>query len=407
MNEPVVKPSILLEQRTPSNIREDYPKFVEFIRNYWEYMEEQGNPVELLINSEKYDDIDRTLDSYIPYYKKQLAGNFPDYAVVNKRLLIKHILDFYRSKGSEEGFSLYFRMVYDAGITIDYPIEKVLYTDDGKWTSKIIIQVSQLVGDPFSFNGQFINFVDDAGTILQTGFVENVSFFTVLNIPIFELMLNPVYVDFTYNDITGATKINTEINGSVVESELNAMLVDATIINAGTGYEIGDQSVIYGGGGGGAVIVVDSVDITTGAITSWHIESFGAGYNESGLYLLYQYFNNLVDTVGGTTYDLVVSSDIVITFPGGDGNAVFGAILGKLASYDKYFSGEQGLISSSMKIQDNHYYQKFSYVINNERSKDIWEPDLKKNIHIAGTKVFSSITNSTSTNIDDLPLNTI
>lgn len=407
MNEPVVKPSILVKSRIPSNIQEDYPKFVEFVKNYYEYMEEIGQPIELLINSEAYDDIDRTLDSYVNYYKKQFADSIPDNSLVDKRLLVKHILDFYVTKGSEEGFKLFFQMVYGDRIEISYPVENILFTSDGKWTSKAVIQISSNIGDPFKFIGQFVYFIDDDGTVIKRSFVESVSYFISSDTPVFEVVLNNVYVDFDYTDISNSTKLTATIGTETITADLYSMLVDVEVINAGTGYQIGDRSVIYGGGGNGAVVVVDSVNINTGAITSWHIESFGAGYNAEGIYYLEQYYNGLIQSSGGVPYELVVSSDIVVSFPDGDGNALFSAILGKIATYEKYFSGESGMLSSSMRIQDNYYYQKYSYVLSLNKSKEIWESELKRNIHITGTKVFSSVLIGTSVNVADLPLNNV
>ena len=50
---------------------------------------------------------------------------------------------------------------------------------------------------------------------------------------------------------------------------------------------------------------------------------------------------------------------------------------------------EDGFISSSKKVQDNEYYQNFSYEIQSTLPPDRWEVVLKENIHPSGFKMFN------------------
>ena len=55
------------------------------------------------------------------------------------------------------------------------------------------------------------------------------------------------------------------------------------------------------------------------------------------------------------------------------------------------YSGESGMPSSQKKIQDNNYYQDYSYVLKTTDSVDVWRTDVLKLLHPAGYKLFGEV----------------
>ena len=395
-----VKISQLVENQLPELYREEYPKFVAFLKAYYQYLEQEGYAIDLLINQQAYDDIDRTLDKFVPYFKNQYAELFPDTALVNKRLLIKHIKDFYLSKGSEDSFRMFFQMVYGIKIDMEYPSEQLLRASDGIWEKKIIIRVAKDVGDPFMFSGRTFNFVNDTNVVIKTAFCESVQAFAVDNFLVYELLLRYYDINYTYVDIDAATKIKTTIGDDTIIADLYLMVVDTVISNAGTNYEIGDAGVISGSGTG-ARISVSGIDLTTGAITGIKIDDFGVGYVYAATLEFMWGTNNLVWYNGATTYEMIVASTIQATFgTTGDGSATADLILGKMAIYPRKYSGTSGWLSSDIKLQDNHYFQTHSYVIASNKSLSDWDKPVKENVHIAGSKAFSKICLNNTYNVN-------
>ena len=93
--------SSLVASQLPEFVREDNQTFVAFIEAYYEYLQNTtGNDLKTL------GDLDTTLDSFIKYFKKEVAVNFPQ-TVVNERFLLQHMKDHYLAKGSEASFKFY------------------------------------------------------------------------------------------------------------------------------------------------------------------------------------------------------------------------------------------------------------------------------------------------------------
>ena len=73
------------------------------------------------------------------------------------------------------------------------------------------------------------------------------------------------------------------------------------------------------------------------------------------------------------------------------------------------FTDDSGKPSSQKKIQDNDYYQDFSYVIQTSDSIDVWKQDILKLLHPAGLKLFGEVAIATLLNAEmfDRGLNNI
>ena len=119
------KVSSIVASQLPESVRDDYQVFVDFLKAYYEFLENtQQDPVSLR-------DLDTTLDSFITYFKSELATSLP-YSTVDERFLLGRIKDLYLSKGSESSFRLLFRILFNKTIEIDYPATQMLRASDGK-----------------------------------------------------------------------------------------------------------------------------------------------------------------------------------------------------------------------------------------------------------------------------------
>lgn len=393
------KISTLLQSQIPEYIRVEYPKFIEFLRLYYVYLEQQGMAIDILINQQSYDDIDRTLASFVPYFKQQYAELFPDVALIDKRLLVKHIKDFYLAKGSEQAFSMFFQMVYGIKIAMNYPSDRIVRASDGEWTKKIVVRVSKLTGDPLRITGQSFDMITATGVVVKTAFCESVQSFSVGAYSVYELALKVKDVNYTYLDVATATQIRCVIGTDTIIADLYTMVVDTVLLNDSYGYSEGDQGVVYGSGDG-AKISVARTDLATGRITQIAIDDFGVGYTSSGSLSFVWGTNNLVWT-NGSAYNLVTTISIVGAFDAaGHPITNVGVILGKLGTYPRKFAGTSGWASSDARMQDNYYYQIHSYEIKSDKSYDVWFNAVHDNAHIAGSKAFSNLSLNNVYNIN-------
>ena len=134
--------------------------------------------------------------------------------------------------------------------------------------------------------------------------------------------------------------------------------------------------------GKNAVLEVSTIAI--GAVQNVNVYDFGAGYLTAPT----------VSTVSG------------------DQNATFTATIGALATYAGYNSGTSGTLSGVPKLQDNKYYQAFSYVLKTDFDVADYRDSVKRLTHPSGmvmygevairSKTSAALFNSANNNVHDL-----
>lgn len=140
------KISYLIERQVPEFVRDDYPKFVSFLKAYYEFLENaQGTEKNDLITKSKelkyVSDVDQSLDDFEDHFFDTYLNLLPKDIAINKAFLIKNILPFYLSKGSEDSFKFLFSLLYGEEIQLQYPRDNILRASDGKWIKEKIIRI--------------------------------------------------------------------------------------------------------------------------------------------------------------------------------------------------------------------------------------------------------------------------
>jgi hypothetical protein len=160
--------STFIEQQFPAFYREEGPKFIEFVKAYYEWMEDEGKQTNKTRNLFSTRDIDLTADAFVEEFKKKYLYGVPKEIAGDKRFLQKHILDLYRSKGSMDGLKLLFRLLYNEEINVYIPSYDMLKPSDGKWIEKKYLEITYT---PFNYN--FNNKLIIGATSGATAFVES------------------------------------------------------------------------------------------------------------------------------------------------------------------------------------------------------------------------------------------
>ena len=120
----------------PDHISDEYPIFNEFLQAYYNFLNETTGPDNIIKNVLSYNDIDETVDAFRDHIFNELMIQIPNNVMVNRTLLAKHIKELYNKKGTEDSYRLLFRILFDKEITINYPVEQILKSSDGKWLQK-------------------------------------------------------------------------------------------------------------------------------------------------------------------------------------------------------------------------------------------------------------------------------
>lgn len=136
------KISNLIETQFPAFDREENPLFVQFVVEYYKWMEQEGKVLYYNRNYLENLDVDTVQDSLLQYIKEKYLKNIQFDTSANIRQLIKHALDIYRSKGTALSVDLIFRLVFSEVVDIYYPKDDLFKTSDGVWFRAKYLQLT-------------------------------------------------------------------------------------------------------------------------------------------------------------------------------------------------------------------------------------------------------------------------
>lgn len=262
------KISPLIETQFPAFLREEGPRFVSFLKAYYEYLEQSGNPVDVTRSLIDYQDIDRTVDSFVEYFRREFMLNIPQNVLADKRLLVKHIRDFYRTRGSKFSYDFLFYALFNKQIEIIYPGDYILRASDGRWVRETLLRV----GNPYStlptnLDGRNIT----GATSGSTARVQKVSRVVVLGHPLFELLVENVVGSF----VDGETISDDLGNTATITSSFGSLIGIEEVTNPGAFHETGDSIIISSSGATASAKIAATND--QGPI-SFRINRGGSGY---------------------------------------------------------------------------------------------------------------------------------
>jgi len=437
--------SSVVSRQIPEFIREDYPTFVAFVEAYYEFLQAQG------VDLSSVKDLDKTLDSFIDQFKKELAHNFPN-IVSDERFLLAHIKDQYLAKGSESSYKLLFRLLFGKKVELSYPGTQMLRASDGRWNQEISVFAHVDFGDPLEIVGKLVDIQTETRLIRvlvdrKEDLVGEIDRIVALGGDIYEFFLDKRFF--------GVLEAGDRIK---FKDTFQATILPATqtprITQPGKNFRVGQVFEVISGSGTGALLKVTAVDDNNGIKYAEFIK-FGLGYTSSfavsllatntvnaavlvsttastgrsGSPLAEGGTGSIVQTIGDRTagfeeqgfinsVDYVVVDFVNGTYAGSvirefsqksanaatnfDDPAIVEVNLGALVRYPGYYTSNAGFLDDSIFIQDSKYYQAFSYVIRLDERLSTYKSAVKTMLHPAGLALFAefNITNNIDLSIE-------
>jgi len=233
--------SPFIPQQFPAFYKEEGPNFIAFLKAYYEWMENSQQTLQyaraLLENS----DIDTTEAEFIKYFKNTYLHSLPESIIADKRLLVKHILDLYRAKGTPRAYELLFRMLFNEDIEIYIPANFLFKPSDAEWDIPKYIEVSDSPYLELLIGQQIYN-----SSRNSTAVVETVNKKIVGNRLIHTIYLSSVNGRFKYNEkiLCSAVPQITLDNAPIILGSLTAVAIE----NGGSGFSAGDILDVSGTG---------------------------------------------------------------------------------------------------------------------------------------------------------------
>ena len=282
------KLSTLVENQFPAFYKEEGPKFLAFIKAYYQYLETTGKQQDIQRNLKSYKDIDDTLDEYIQYFRSELMPEIPDDALADKRLLAKRIKDLYTTKGTIDSYKLLFKILYDEDVEINFPADQMLKVSDGDFRIDRYLVTHH---DPRAYTliGKTIKGTDSQAE----GLVEDVKRLVAKNRDIDQILLSNVKGSFNHLEAIQLKGVPNSY-APIVECGIRRV----TVATGGGEYRKGD--------------IVDIISSKTGAFAKAVVTDTSDLQSKVNF--------NLID--GGSGY---VSSEenegTILEYVGGDGTA--------------------------------------------------------------------------------------
>jgi hypothetical protein len=310
--------SSLIQQQFPDLYQVDGPNLIIFMQAYYEWMEDENKPLWYQRNLLNFRDIDNTVDDFIVHFKEKYLNGIQFETVSNKRLFIKHALEFWRAKGTIRAVNLLFQLVYGDSAIVYYPKEDILRTSDGEWILPIYIEVNDAAQN-FNFIGKQIQGTRSGATAFVEEYRRKKLGTKEINI----FYISNLVGNFQTGELLRLSSDNS-IDG--VPHMIGSM-TELIILAGGTNFNIGDIVNIYNSDGVlDGLARVSSINNLTGTLSITLLDG-GFGYELDTPIIL---SNNVffVSNIVTNTIGLKNDFDILETFVQPLANIVYSNLLG-------------------------------------------------------------------------------
>ncbi len=125
--------SSFVDDLVPDHINQDYPELIEFIKVYALYLERVNKSAFYLNQIDHQRDIDLIEEHLLTELQNEIGAPIPRDFAADPRLFYKHLVEFYRSRGTPESIKAFFKLIYDDEVDIYFPRVDMLIPSDGKW----------------------------------------------------------------------------------------------------------------------------------------------------------------------------------------------------------------------------------------------------------------------------------
>lgn len=258
---------LLVRDLLPDIYAEDPAGLVTFIEAYYEWLASVNYDYKIL----SYSDIDTTLDQFVDHFRQKYMDSIPSNIKADPRLLTKHILDLYRSKGTIRGTKLLFRLIFGEEIDVYYPSQDILTASGAEWFVPEYIEIDQ---SPLSITleGKLIVGASSGATAIAERYITMFASGRQNDILYLSNIKGTFVVGEKVTTVSDAGSTNVSNYPTIVGS-----LQQISFTDGGSGHEVGEIIKIVNGSGIEGELRITKTVKGTGSL-GFEISNGGTGY---------------------------------------------------------------------------------------------------------------------------------
>jgi hypothetical protein len=442
----------IIYAKIPGFLVSDYPHFTKFIKHYFEFLETNGNPLEILENFKERLEVNNEVDLYIDKVVSELGFDITRPFLIPKKELVIHLRDFYLSRGSKNSFKFLFKVLFGETVEIEYPRDRLFTLSNATYSGNFYVFTSANNEDSPNFQKLIDSIRDSSITIrgVSSKIASNVEDIKIVvsknrhflkvqidsnlknylpyegvvievdnnpDINIHEYLVNSIDISIEqggkgYRVGDEITSTGCGVNGrATVKTLVGGSIQSIAIVSAGSGYRIGDrivaQNTVKGNSFSAVVNAIGTIaDPPVGAIR--HIKILSPGYDYEDIPDIV-----VVDSPGtGAILDAdseqigkILSVEVVEPFVDAiDLSSVSftiqtdegtGAVLSPVArtvyTEKPSFKNLKGALGINGILLDSYYFQQFSYILRSSVARSEYDPIVDEMVHPSGFVRFAML----------------
>ena len=155
--------SSYIDELVPDHIESSFPDLVNFLKTYALYLERTNQSGFYLNALDIQRDIDFVEDSLLTELQNEIGIAIPRDFATNPRMFYKRLVEFYKSRGTPESITSFFRMIFDDDVETYFPFTDILNPSDGDWTD----QTAAIIADRTAFTPANVITISGTPTVVS------------------------------------------------------------------------------------------------------------------------------------------------------------------------------------------------------------------------------------------------
>ena len=155
--------SSYIDELVPDHVESSFPDLVNFLKTYALYLERQNQSGFYLNALDIQRDIDFVEDSLLTELQNEIGIAIPRDFATNPRMFYKRLVEFYKSRGTPESITSFFRMIFDDEVETYFPFTDILNPSDGDWTD----QTAAIIADRTAFTPANVITISGTPTVVS------------------------------------------------------------------------------------------------------------------------------------------------------------------------------------------------------------------------------------------------